>query len=148
MNSSNLQSGPSTTLPPSNGGSGGNAMPSPQQLQKQKEEESKQSLILSRILTHEARDRCKKYLFICLLVNRVALVKPERVAMVQSYLVQLAQRGAISKSIDDQELISLLSQVGGINESSESTTSMYTFIKKKTGINDDDDELDLSQFDI
>ncbi|KAM0683610.1 hypothetical protein MDAP_001181 [Mitosporidium daphniae] len=102
----------------------GEAAPA-QQLQKQKNDEAKQMLMLSRVLSPEARDR------------------------LQSYLLQMSQRGALSRPLDDKQLISLLSQVGGLNEADcdVQQQSPTTFVKRKSGI-DDDEDLDLSQFGI
>lgn len=84
-----------------------------------------------------------------ILVNRVAIVKPDRAKLVQSYLLQMSQRGALSRPLDDKQLISLLSQVGGLNEADcdVQQQSPTTFVKRKSGI-DDDEDLDLSQFGI
>ena len=90
------------------------------------------------------------YLFI-LLVNRIAIVKPERAKLVQSCLLQMAQRGAIQRPLDDAQLISLLSQVSGGSpneaDSDLPPSPSLTFVKRKPGA-DDDEDLDLSQFDV
>ena len=69
------------------------------------QEEARQS-ILTQILTPEARDRCTCYF--SMLVIKIKLVKPEKVAGIENALIQAAQQGKLRNRVSEQELVSML----------------------------------------
>ncbi len=81
--------------------------------EKKKEEEALKRVILSRILTPEAKER----------LARVKMVKPELASALENYLIALYQAGRISGRIDDSTLKEILRKL------SERSRREYRIIK-------------------
>ena len=70
-------------------------------------------------------------------VERIKLVKPEKARSVESKLLSMAQRGALTERVSEQRLISLLNSAssGSGSESSRGPTVE----RKRPSVFDDDD---------
>ncbi|XP_077376236.1 programmed cell death protein 5 isoform X2 [Festucalex cinctus] len=78
---------------------------------KQRETEMRNS-ILAQVLDQSARAR----------LNRLALVKPEKVRSVEDYLIQMAQYGSLAGKISDSGLIEILEKVSKQTEKKTTVT--------------------------
>lgn len=94
----------------------------PQKEQQIKEAQEKRNKILQQILTNEAKER----------LSRVALVKPEKAAQVEDYLIQQAQSRQLVGKVDEQKIISLLESVSGKQKETKIT------VTHKRGLFDED----------
>jgi programmed cell death protein 5 len=72
-----------------------------EELNRQKEVESRIQMILKQILEPDARER----------LNRIKLTKPDFAKAVEQQLVVLAQSGRIRERITDAQLVALLKQL-------------------------------------
>ncbi|XP_077982818.1 programmed cell death protein 5-like [Glandiceps talaboti] len=104
------------------GGEGGQE----QQAEKAARQEELRNSILSQVLSQSARAR----------LNSIALVKPEKAKMVESMLLQMAQRGQIQGKLSEGELIDLLERVS--QQTQKKTT--VKFERRKMDWDDDDDD--------
>ncbi|VFQ58810.1 unnamed protein product [Cuscuta campestris] len=68
---------------------------------KREADEERRQLMLSQILTSEARER----------VARIALVKPEKARGVEDIILRAAQMGQIVEKVSQEKLIELLEQI-------------------------------------
>ena len=77
------------------------------QQEKEKQEEQRQQ-VLDKIFTAEAKER----------LNRVRLVKPEKVRQVEDLVIQMAQQNRLGGPIQDAQLCDLLARAseGGTGE--------------------------------
>eukprot|EP01094_Clydonella_sp_ATCC50884_P017668 TRINITY_DN3117_c1_g1_i2.p1 TRINITY_DN3117_c1_g1~~TRINITY_DN3117_c1_g1_i2.p1 ORF type:complete len:140 (+),score=49.61 TRINITY_DN3117_c1_g1_i2:49-468(+) len=73
-----------------------------QEAQKRQMQERKH-MILSQVLTYEARER----------LSRVRLVKPENADAAENAIISSVQSGQIRSKVDEDMVIDLLSRVGG-----------------------------------
>lgn len=87
-----------------------------------KEAQEKKNKILAQILTNEAKER----------LSRVALVKPEKAAQVEDYLIQQAQSRQLVGKVDEKKIISLLESLS----SGQKETKIV--IQQKRGLFDED----------
>lgn len=71
--------------------------------------------LLTQILDHEAKER----------LNRVRMVKPERVAGVEQYLVRLYQSGGIRGKVGEGELVELLDKIANEERRNNSTSIRF-----------------------
>ncbi|XP_074645647.1 programmed cell death protein 5-like [Tubulanus polymorphus] len=105
------------------GGGGGGPSPEQQQAAMNKEREMKNS-ILSQVLDQKARAR----------LNSIALVKPEKAAMVENAIISMARTGQIGGKLDEPSLIGILEQ---FNEKTNKTTTVK-FERRRVFDEDDD----------
>jgi len=91
--------------------------------QKEKEEEEakkveaeRRAMMLAQLLEPAARER----------LNRIALVKPDKVRAVEDMIINAAQRGQLQAKVDEPKLIQLLEQ---ISQQTKATT--VTFQRRK-----------------
>ena len=63
--------------------------------------EEMKSTMLAKILSPEARER----------INRIKLVKPEKVTGIEGSLIQMAQKGMIQVPVTEQTVIEMLEQM-------------------------------------
>ncbi|XP_058095202.1 uncharacterized protein LOC131240767 [Magnolia sinica] len=89
-----------------------------------REAEERRQLILSQILSSEARER----------IARIALVKPEKARGVEDVLLRAAQMGQIAEKVSEERLISLLEQIN--NQTSKQTK--VTIQRRRSVLEDDD----------
>jgi programmed cell death protein 5 len=66
-----------------------------------REAEEKRQLMLTQILSPEARER----------LSRIALVKPEKARGVEDVVIRAATTGQIGEKVSEEKLISLLEQI-------------------------------------
>ncbi|XP_019742352.1 programmed cell death protein 5 [Hippocampus comes] len=92
---------------------------------KQRETEMRNS-ILSQVLDQSARAR----------LNRLALVKPEKVRSVEDYLIQMAQYGSLAGKISDSGLVEILEKV---SKQTEKKTTV-TFNRRRVMDSDEEDD--------
>ncbi|ESO06308.1 hypothetical protein HELRODRAFT_155690 [Helobdella robusta] len=81
--------------------------------------------ILSQVLDQEARAR----------LSTIALTKPDKAKMVESMLIQMAQKGQIQSKIGENQLKQLLEQ---ISEKTKTTTTVK-FDRRRAALDSDDD---------
>ncbi|GMN43350.1 hypothetical protein TIFTF001_012559 [Ficus carica] len=91
-----------------------------------REAEEQRQMMLSQILSAEARER----------LARIALVKPEKARGVEDVLLRAAQTGQIAEkaSVSEERLISLLEQIN--NQTSKQTK--VTIQRRRSVLEDDD----------
>jgi programmed cell death protein 5 len=77
--------------------------------------------MLTQILDHEAKER----------LNRVRMVKPERVAGVENYLMRLYQSGGLREKVGEEELVELLDKIA--SEERRNNTTSIRFARKEYG---------------
>ncbi|PIN13815.1 Apoptosis-related protein/predicted DNA-binding protein [Handroanthus impetiginosus] len=106
-------------------GTGSSQNPEQQKAQEEakREAEEQRQMILSRILTLEARAR----------VARIALVKPEKARGVEDVILRAAQTGQIVEKVSEERLISLLEQIN-----TQTTKETKVTIKRRPSVLDDD----------
>ncbi|XP_008792788.1 DNA-binding protein DDB_G0278111-like [Phoenix dactylifera] len=89
-----------------------------------REAEERRQLMLSQILSSEARER----------LARIALVKPDKARGVEDVLLRAAQMGQISEKVSEERLISLLEQIN--NQAGKQTR--VTIQRRRSVLEDDD----------
>nr|GMD86568.1 DNA-binding protein DDB_G0278111 [Ipomoea batatas] len=107
-------------------GAGNNQNPDQQKAQDEakREAEDRRQLMLSQILTSEARER----------VARIALVKPEKARGVEDVILRAAQYGQISEKVSEEKLIQLLEQIN-----TQTTKQTKVTIQRRRSVLEDDD---------
>lgn len=75
--------------------------------------------IMNQILDAEAKER----------LNRVRMVKPERVSGVENYLIRLYQSGSIRTKVTEQDIVEILDKIA--NEERKSTTTRIKFERRE-----------------
>ncbi|OAY78637.1 Uncharacterized protein C23C4.09c [Ananas comosus] len=98
-----------------------------------REAEERRQMMLSQILSAEARERfllpvCKTT------VARIALVKPDKARGVEDVLLRAAQTGQISEKVSEERLISLLEQIN----TQTSKQTKVTIQRRRSVLEDDD----------
>lgn len=73
--------------------------------------------------------------FVILLVNTIRIAKPEKAAMVENLLVNMARRGQIGGQLGEAELKGLLEQVS--EQTKQETT--VKFDRRRAALDDDDE---------
>lgn len=97
--------------------------------------------ILNQILDQSAKER----------LNRVRMVKPERVLGVENYLVRLVQSGGIRSKVTEEDIVDILDKIA--REERRNTTTRIKFerreyadtnagVGKRSGDDSDDDFFD------
>ncbi|KAL7142537.1 hypothetical protein ABFS83_08G130100 [Erythranthe nasuta] len=106
-------------------GSGGGQDPEKQKAQEEAkmEAEEQRQLMLTRILTPEARAR----------LARIALVKPDKARGVEDVILRAAQMGQIVEKVSEERLISLLEQIN-----TQTTKETKVTIKRRQSVLDDE----------
>ncbi|PON41727.1 PDCD5-related protein [Parasponia andersonii] len=89
-----------------------------------REAEERRQLMLSQILSAEARER----------IARIALVKPEKARGVEDVLLRAAQMGQIVEKVSEEKLISLLEQINN-----QTTKQTRVTIQRRRSVLEDDD---------
>ncbi|KAG6511424.1 DNA-binding protein DDB_G0278111-like [Zingiber officinale] len=89
-----------------------------------REAEERRQLMLSQILSTEARER----------LARIALVKPDKARGVEDVILRAAQMGQISEKVSEERLISLLEQIN----SQTSKQTKVTIQRRRSVLEDDD----------
>ncbi|CAA3025483.1 DNA-binding DDB_G0278111 [Olea europaea subsp. europaea] len=87
------------------------------------EAEEQRQMMLSQILTSEARAR----------VARIALVKPEKARGVEDVILRAARVGQITEKVSEEKLISLLEQIN-----TQTAKETRVTIQRRTSVLDDD----------
>ncbi|XP_059438980.1 uncharacterized protein LOC132171627 [Corylus avellana] len=89
-----------------------------------REAEEGRQMMLSQILSAEARER----------LARIALVKPEKARGVEDVILNAAQRGQIAEKVSEERLISLLEQIN-----TQTTKQTRVTIQRRRSVLEDDD---------
>ncbi|XP_040935537.1 uncharacterized protein LOC108487441 isoform X2 [Gossypium arboreum] len=89
-----------------------------------READERRQMMLSQILSSEARER----------LARIALVKPEKARGVEDVLLRAAQTGQIVEKVSEERLISLLEQIN-----TQTTKQTKVTIQRRRSVLDDDD---------
>ncbi|XP_074580013.1 uncharacterized protein LOC141836424 [Curcuma longa] len=89
-----------------------------------REAEERRQLMLSQILSTEARER----------LARIALVKPDKARGVEDVVLRAAQTGQITERVSEERLISLLEQIN----SQTSKQTKVTIQRRRSVLEDDD----------
>ncbi|PPD68676.1 hypothetical protein GOBAR_DD34446 [Gossypium barbadense] len=89
-----------------------------------READERRQMMLSQILSSEARER----------LARIALVKPEKARGVEDVLLRAAQTGQIAEKVSEERLISLLEQIN-----TQTTKQTKVTIQRRRSVLDDDD---------
>uniref|UniRef100_A0A2P2K357 DNA-binding protein DDB_G0278111 isoform X2 n=1 Tax=Rhizophora mucronata TaxID=61149 RepID=A0A2P2K357_RHIMU len=105
-------------------GSQQNAEQQKAQEDSKREAEERRQMMLSQILTSEARER----------LARIALVKPEKARRVEDVILRAAQVGQIVEKVSEERLISLLEQIN-----TQTTKQTKVTIQRRRSVLDDDD---------
>ncbi|WCJ27344.1 double-stranded DNA-binding family protein [Euphorbia peplus] len=107
---------------------GTGSQPNPEQQNAQeeakREAEERRQMMLSQILSPEARER----------LSRIALVKPEKARSVEDVVLRAAQMGQIAEKVSEEKLISLLEQIN-----TQTTRQTKVTIQRRRSVLDDDD---------
>ncbi|XP_044496795.1 DNA-binding protein DDB_G0278111-like [Mangifera indica] len=90
----------------------------------QREADEQRQMMLSQILSSEARER----------LSRIALVKPEKARGVEDILLRAAQMGQIVEKVSEEKLISLLEQIN----TQTSKQTKVTIQRRRSVLEDDD----------
>ncbi|XP_044462398.1 DNA-binding protein DDB_G0278111-like [Mangifera indica] len=90
----------------------------------QREADEQRQMMLSQILSSEARER----------LSRIALVKPEKARGVEDILLRAAQMGQIVEKVSEERLISLLEQIN----TQTSKQTKVTIQRRRSVLEDDD----------
>lgn len=85
--------------------------------------EEQRQLMLTQILTPEARAR----------LARIALVKPDKARGVEDVILRAAQMGQIAEKVSEERLISLLEQIN-----TQTTKETKVTIKRRQSVLDDE----------
>ncbi|XP_042417864.1 DNA-binding protein DDB_G0278111-like isoform X1 [Zingiber officinale] len=91
---------------------------------KYRDAEERRQLMLSQILSTQARER----------LARIALVKPDKARGVEDVLLRAAQMGQVSEKVSEERLISLLEQIN----SQTSKQTKVTIQRRRSVLEDDD----------
>lgn len=105
--------------------SGGQGPSKEQQEEMRKKQEDMKNSILVQVLDQPARSR----------LNTIALTKPEKAAMVEKMLIQMAQSGQIQGKLGEEQLKSLLERV---SEKTSKTTTVK-FDRRRAAMDSDED---------
>lgn len=89
-----------------------------------READERRQMMLSQILTSEARER----------LARIALVKPEKSRGVEDVILRAAQMGQIMEKVSEDKLISLLEQIN-----TQTTKQTKVTIQRRRSVLEDDD---------
>ncbi|KAF5738301.1 Programmed cell death protein 5 [Tripterygium wilfordii] len=89
-----------------------------------REAEERRQMMLSQILSAEARER----------LARIALVKPEKARGVEDVIFRAAQMGQIVEKVSEERLISLLEQIN-----SQTAKQTKVTIQRRRSVLEDDD---------
>ena len=89
-----------------------------------READERRQMMLSQILSSEARER----------LARIALVKPEKARNVEDVILRAAQLGQIAEKVSEEKLISLLEQIN-----TQTTKQTKVTIQRRRSVLDDDD---------
>ncbi|KAK4386499.1 DNA-binding protein DDB [Sesamum angolense] len=106
-------------------GMGSRQSPEQQKAQEEakRDAEEQRQLMLSQILTPEARAR----------LARIALVKPDKARGVEDVILRAAQMGQIAEKVSEERLISLLEQIN-----TQTTKETKVTIKRRQSVLDDE----------
>ncbi|KAL3615168.1 hypothetical protein CASFOL_040829 [Castilleja foliolosa] len=85
--------------------------------------EEQRQLMLTQILTSDARAR----------LARIALVKPDKARGVEDVILRAARTGQIAEKVSEERLISLLEQIN-----TQTTKETKVTIKRRTSVLDDE----------
>ncbi|KAL2521749.1 double-stranded DNA-binding family protein [Forsythia ovata] len=88
-----------------------------------REAEEQRQMMLSQILTSEARAR----------VARIALVKPDKARGVEDIILRAARMGQITEKVTEERLITLLEQIN-----TQTTKETKVTIQRRPSVLDDD----------
>ncbi|GAB2299109.1 hypothetical protein Dimus_033181 [Dionaea muscipula] len=107
-------------------GMGSQQNPEQQKAQEEakREAEERRQMMLTQILSSEARER----------LARIALVKPEKARGVEDVIIRSAQMGHIVEKVTEERLISLLEQIN--NQTAKQTK--VTIQRRRSVLEDDD----------
>ncbi|XP_019190189.1 PREDICTED: DNA-binding protein DDB_G0278111 [Ipomoea nil] len=107
-------------------GAGNNQNPDQQKAQDEakREAEDRRQMMLSQLLTSQARER----------VARIALVKPEKARGVEDVILRAAQFGQITEKVSEEKLIQLLEQIN-----TQTTKQTKVTIQRRRNVLEDDD---------
>ncbi|KAJ8545346.1 hypothetical protein K7X08_017929 [Anisodus acutangulus] len=89
-----------------------------------READERRQLMLTQILTSEARAR----------VARIALVKPDKARGVEDVILRAAQYGQITEKVSEEKLIELLEQIN-----TQTTKQTKVTIQRRRNVLEDDD---------
>ncbi|KAJ1687407.1 Double-stranded DNA-binding family protein [Rhynchospora pubera] len=89
-----------------------------------REAEERRQMMLTQILSIEARER----------LARIALVKPDKARGVEDVILRAAQMGQISEKVSEEKLISLLEQIN----TQTSKQTKVTIQRRRSVLEDDD----------
>ncbi|CAN1150281.1 Programmed cell death protein 5 [Linum perenne] len=89
-----------------------------------REAEERRQMMLSQIVSAEARER----------IARIALVKPEKARGVEDVILRAAQMGQIVEKVSEERLISLLEQIN-----TQTSKQTKVTIQRRRSVLDDDD---------
>ncbi|XP_048132584.1 DNA-binding protein DDB_G0278111 isoform X2 [Rhodamnia argentea] len=108
------------------GGMGNQHNPEQQKAQDEakREADERRQMMLSQILSSEARER----------LARIALVKPEKARGVEDVVLRAAQMGQIVEKVSEERLISLLEQIN-----TQTTKQTKVTIQRRRNVLEDDD---------
>ncbi|KAK8664603.1 hypothetical protein V6N13_084384 [Hibiscus sabdariffa] len=107
-------------------GAGSQQNPDQQKAQEEakREADERRQMMLSQILSSEARER----------LARIALVKPDKARGVEDVLLRAAQTGQIVEKVSEERLISVLEQIN-----TQTTKQTKVTIQRRRSVLDDDD---------
>ncbi|KAG2409851.1 uncharacterized protein HKW66_Vig0005160 [Vigna angularis] len=89
-----------------------------------REAEERRQMMLSQLLSAEARER----------LARIALVKPEKARGVEDVILRAAQMGQITEKVSEERLISLLEQIN-----TQTARQTKVTIQRRRSVLEDDD---------
>ncbi|KAA8519555.1 hypothetical protein F0562_013821 [Nyssa sinensis] len=89
-----------------------------------READERRQMMLSQILSSEARER----------LARIALVKPEKARGVEDVILRAAQMGQIVEKVSEERLITLLEQINN-----QTTKQTKVTIQRRRSVLEDDD---------
>ncbi|KAG6594495.1 DNA-binding protein, partial [Cucurbita argyrosperma subsp. sororia] len=107
-------------------GMGSQSNPEQQKAQEEakSEAEERRQMMLSQILSMQARER----------LARIALVKPEKARGVEDVILRAAQMGQIVEKVSEEKLITLLEQINN-----QTTKQTKVTIQRRRSVLEDDD---------
>ncbi|ONK79194.1 uncharacterized protein A4U43_C01F3880 [Asparagus officinalis] len=88
------------------------------------EAEERRQLMLTQILSAQARER----------LARIALVKPDKARGVEDVILRAAQMGQIAEKVSEEKLISILEQIN-----TQTTKQTKVTIQRRRSVLEDDD---------
>ncbi|XP_010460761.1 PREDICTED: DNA-binding protein DDB_G0278111 [Camelina sativa] len=104
------------------GGNQQNPEQEKQQDDARREADERRQMMLSQILSSQARER----------IARIALVKPEKARGVEDVILRAAQMGQIVEKVSEERLITLLEQIN-----SQTAKQTKVTIHRRRGVDDD-----------